>query len=398
MKLREYQIELSDQAKDIVNRYWIVYLALEVRVWKTFISLETAKKLWCERVLFLTKLKAISSITKDYEYYKNDFDIQIINYESIHKLENNNFDLVICDEAHCLWSFPKPNNKFKEIKKRFSNKKFILLSGTPQPENSSQLFHQFYLKVWNDYKNFYGWAKDFVKVKLIFTSYWQSNDYSDADYEKIMRYVWKLMITYTQKEAWFTSEVEEQILYVEMKEETYKLANKLKRDKVIIWKTETILADTKVKEMQKLHQIFSWTIKFESWNSQILDTTKAEFIKEYFKWKKICIFYKFKEEKNLIKQVFGSEITDDLQNKDLNIMSQIVSWREGVNLSHLDYIVYLNIDFSAVSYWQSRARTQSIDRLKTKIYWIFSKKGLETLIYKSVQNKKNFTSKIYEKC
>jgi superfamily II DNA or RNA helicase len=79
-------------------------------------------------VLFLTKLKAISSIQKDYEFYKQDFEIQIINYESIHKLDNNNFDLIICDESHSLATFPKPNNKFKEIKKRFSNKKFILLS------------------------------------------------------------------------------------------------------------------------------------------------------------------------------------------------------------------------------------------------------------------------------
>jgi hypothetical protein len=212
-----------------------------------------------------------------------------------------------------------------------------------------------------------------------------------------MKDVWHLIITYSQEQAWFISQVEEEILYVEMKEQTYNLANKLKKDKVIEWQREVILADTKVKEMQKLHQIFSWTIKFESWNSQILDTTKADFIKEYFKWKKIVIFYKFKEEKNLIKQVFWETITDDLQNKDLNIMSQIVSWREWINLSHLDFIVYLNIDFSAVSYWQSRARTQSIDRLKTKIYWIFSRKWLETQIYKTVQKKKNFTSKIYER-
>ena len=402
MQLRDYQITLSDQGVEILKKYWLVYYALEVRTWKTLISLETCKKslplIKGSKVLFITKLKAIPSIIKDYENYKNDFYCEIINYESLSKIKENDFDIIICDEAHSLGTFPKPNNKFKEIKKRFKNKAFILLSGTPNPENFSQMFHQFYLKVWQEYKNFYAWSKDFVKIKLLHTSYWVSNDYSDANYEKIMKHIWHLIITFTQKEAWFTSEVEEQILYVDMQPWIYELANKLKKDKIIQWKNEIVLADTKVKEMQKLHQIYSWTIKFESWNIQILDDTKAKFIKEYFKNKKICIFYKFKAEKELIKQVFWDTITDDLQNKDLNIMSQIVSGREWVNLSHLDYLVYLNIDFSAVSYWQSRARTQSKDRLKTKIFWIFSKWWLENQIYKTVQNKKNFTSKIYEKC
>jgi hypothetical protein len=65
-----------------------------------------------------------------------------------------------------------------------------------------------------------------------------------------------------------------------------------------------ILADTMVKEKQKCHQLFSWTIKFESGNTKIIDDTKALFIKEKFKKNKIGIFYNFKAERELLKQVY----------------------------------------------------------------------------------------------
>jgi len=76
---------------------------------------------------------------------------------------------------------------------------------------------------------------------------------------------------------------------------------------------------------------------------------------------------------------------------------QIVSGREGINLSKADVLVYYNIDFSAVSYWQSRARLQTINRDKIDIYWIFSKNGIEEHIYKSVCKKKNFTLQTFKK-
>ena len=78
--------------------------------------------------------------------------------------------------------------------------------------------------------------------------------------------------------------------------------------------------------------------------------------------------------------------------------SQIVSGREGINLSSADALVFLNIDFSAVSYWQSRARIQTKDRTKdAHIYWIFAKGGIEEKIYKAVMNKKDYTLEHFKK-
>ena len=97
-----------------------------------------------------------------------------------------------------------------------------------------------------------------------------------------------------------------------MSDLTYSLAARLKRDLVVEGKDEVILADTPVKLMMKLHQLYSGTIKFESGKSTVLDLSKAEFIKEKFEGKKIGIFYKFKAELEALKRVFKDTLVTDL--------------------------------------------------------------------------------------
>jgi hypothetical protein len=133
----------------------------------------------------------------------------------------------------------------------------------------------------------------------------------------------------------------------------------------------------------------------------VLDLSKAEFIKEKFKGKKIGIFYKFKEEFNALIQVFGAEnLTTDLsifESTDKNIALQIVSGREGISLKQADCLVYYNIDFSATSYWQSKDRMTTKDRLDNDVYWIFTKGGIENDIYKTVIKKKDYTINHFKK-
>ena len=168
----------------------------------------------------------------------------------------------------------------------------------------------------------------------------------------------------------------------------------LKKDLVVQGKEEVILADTAVKLMTKVHQLCSGTVKFESGNSKVLDLTKAKFIKKKFKGKKIGIFYKFKEELNALKEVFGDDLCTELTDftdSDKSIALQIVSGREGISLRQAAALVYYNIDFSATSYWQSRDRMTTKDRLKNDVYWIFSRGGIEHEIYKAVIKKKDYT-------
>ena len=227
------------------------------------------------------------------------------------------------------------------------------------------------------------------------------NDYSNALKEKVEQHTKPYMISFTQGEAGFKSHIDEEILKVEAPENIKQIAKTLKRDLVVQGKEEVILADTGAKLMQKLHQIYSGTVKFESGNSMVLSTYKADYIKERFKKNKIGIFYKFVEELNALKQAFGDDLTTELEVFDKTdckvIALQIVSGREGISLRNAEYLLFYNIDFSATSYWQARDRMTTKDRGYNKVYWIFSDCGIEHDIYKVVNQKKNYTKSHFEK-
>jgi hypothetical protein len=401
-KLREYQQRIAIDAHFKLIDYHIVYLAMEVRTGKTLTALETAKLYGAKNVLFLTKKKAISSIQNDYDNFGYSFNLTIINNESVH-LINDTFDLLISDEHHRNGAFPKPNKVTKLLKQRYSNLPMIFLSGTPHPESYSQIFHQFWISNYSpfrNYINFYKWANDYVIVTQKYLGFAKVNDYSAAKYEMIKSVIDKYFISFTQTDAGFETSVNENILYCEMLDTTYDLIKRLRKDKVLEGKNEVVLADTGVKEMSKIHQMYSGTVKFESGNTKILDYTKGWFIKDKFKDSKIAIFYKFKAEYDLLKMCFGENLTNDLDEfntTDKNIALQFVSGREGISLAKAKYIVAYNIDFSAVTYFQFRDRMSAIDRPLNTLYWIFAKNGIENKIYKSVSNKKDFTLNVFKK-
>ena len=397
MELRPYQKEIAEKATKILSECGFVYLSMEVRCGKTLTALETCKLYQAKKVLFITKIKAFSSIQGDYNNFGYKFDITIINKESIHKVESNDFDVVVIDEAHGLSAFPKASKYQKDIRKRFSKKPIIFLSGTPTPESFSQWYHQLQVtdkSPFRHYTNFYKWANDYVNITEQNLGYARVKVYKDGKEQLILKSVQPYIITFTQAEAGFTSEVNEHILYCDMQPITYEIIKRLKRDKIVQGTSGLILGDTGVKLMQKIHQLSSGTCKFEDGTSKVIDYSKARFIEERFRFNKIAIFYKFKEELNALKSVYGSDLTEDLYefNKTNKVIAlQIISGREGISLKNAKYLVYYNIDFSATSYWQSRDRLTTMDRTTNDVYWIFSKGGIEKNVYKSVMNKKNYT-------
>ena len=404
MELRDYQDRLAKKATKILKECGFVYLSMEVRTGKTITALETAYNFGAERVLFITKIKAFSSIKSDYDNIGYLYNLTIINKESLHTIEENDFDVVIIDEAHGLAAFPKASKYQKDIRKRFSKKPIIFLSGTTTPESFSQWYHQLQVtdkSPFKQYTNFYKWANDYVNVTEQNLGYARVKVYKDGKEHQILKSVQPYILTFTQAEAGFTSEVNEHILECTMEDITYDIIKRLKRDKIVQGKSGLILGDTGVKLMQKVHQLSSGTCKFEDGTSMVIDYSKAKFIKWKFENEKIAIFYKFKEELNALRQVYGAEnLTEDLDEFNTTnkvIALQIVSGREGISLKNAKYLVYYNIDFSATSYWQSRDRLTTMDRSSNDVYWVFAKGGIENAIYKSVLNKKNFTLNLFKK-
>lgn len=401
MILRDYQVEISDKAVKILRKYKLVYLAMEVRTGKTLTSLATAYLFGAKRILFVTKKKAIEDIVKQAASMRFDMEVYVTNYEQLHNVEYG-WDLIIIDEAHSLGAFPIASGRAKELKRICVATPIIYLSGTPTPESYSQIYHQFYVSTFSPfafYKTFYKWAIDYVSVSKKWIGGHAHNDYSNADQAMIDGASKHLFLTYTQEEAGFESLVKENICYVKMQPSTYSFANRLKIDKIITnGESQSVLADTGVKLMSKLHQIYSGSVIIDepSREAKAFDYSKAEFIRDKFKGQRIAIFYKFAAELAILSWALGEQIgfdADGFNSGKFNIFaSQILSGREGINLSSADALVFFNIDFSATSYWQARARLQTKDREKeAQIYWIFSEGGIEDKIYKAVCEKKDYT-------
>lgn len=400
--LRPYQQDIVEKTRVLLmgpKRF--AYLSMEVRTGKTLTALSAIDHIVdVNEMVFVTKKKAIAGIQKDYKALAPKYKCTFINYESLHKLDVSKIDAIVFDEAHDMGAFPKPSNRAKEARALVlkHNPYVIFLSGTPSPESYSQMYHQMWVLGSRSpftEPTFYKWAHTYVKVWERMINGFRVHDYSNAYQDKVMDAIKPYMISYTQSEAGFTSKVNEHVLKVTMSDTTYKIADKLKRDLVFEGKEDVILADTPVKLMQKLHQIYSGTVILESGKAIILDKTKAEFIREKFAGKRIAVFYKFQAELECLLSVFQEDMTTDLgkfhAGECNNFAIQIVTGREGISLKEADFLVYYNIDFSATSYWQSRDRLTTMDRLENNVYWIFADGGIEEKIYKVVQGKKPYT-------
>ena len=396
MILRDYQIDIANKANELLIKYKIAYLAMQTRTGKTTTALYAAALYGAVNVLFVTKKKVITSIQTDYNKMAYPFSITVINYESVHKVKGV-FDLIICDEASCIGQFPKPNNRCKTMKQIAVGKPIIYLSATSSPESYSQLYHQFWISSYSpfsQYKNFYRFADDFVTIKKKYLYNREINDYSDCNGAKLFKVTRHLFLTYTQEQAGFKVKVTEKVLRVQLPDSLHKIIKTLNKNKIYVDNGFEIVADTAVKLMQKTHQLCSGTVIDEN-DYNIVSDYKAKFIKDNFKGQKLAIFYKFKSEGEMLKNVFPnfSEVAEEFQEGDRDVfLGQFLSAREGIRLDKADAIIFLNIDHAFLSYEQAKNRIASFERKESAIlYWLFSDKGIEWRIYNQVNAKKNYT-------
>lgn len=406
MILRDYQINLSTRAAELLRLRGLVLLIMQVRTGKTLTALNTCEILDAKKVLFVTKKKVVSSIESDFKSMGYAYSLAVTNYDQLHHFKSG-YDVVIVDEFHSFGTYPKPSLRTKRLKEICVGAMVIMLSGTPSPESYSQFFNALSVSEkgpWATYKNFYSWAKHYIDVRLKYVYNRQINDYSHAKESKVFNDIEPYVIRFTQEEAGFTTVASDQIVLVPTPEVILNAIKLLSRDK--IFKTAngyTVLADTAVKLMLKVHQLSSGTIKTEEGEYIPFCDFKARFIQHEFKGKKIAIFYKYIAERTHLEKVFNGSIVEtpeEFNSTDHTkiYISQIQSGREGINLSSADCLVMYNIDFSALSYWQARERMQSKDRVKdSTVYWIMSTDGIEKKIYDVVQNKKDFTLNHFKK-
>lgn len=404
MELRPHQIEKSKELLFVLKRHKLAYLRGEVRSGKTITVLETARLFNVNNVLFITKKKAISSIQSDFDKLNFQYTILITNYESVHKINRKDFDLVIYDECHTLGGFPKPSVRTKLIKKRFSNIPCILLSGTPAAESYSQFYHQFFISAFSPFEetNFYKWARNYVTIEKKKIGTHEVNDYSKANKKAIEEVIKPFTIIMTQNDAGIESNIKEYYLKVETPKGINYLVNKLIKDRAIEGKKGFIMAETPAKLQSKVHQICNGTVILETTEGEsipvVLHNFKGVFIKNYFKEKKIVIMYYYQSELEILKKCYGDCITTDLSEFDKSNKSLAIqqSSTEGMNLSKAECIVYYNFHFSGKNYIQSRDRLTVKGREKNDVYFILEKPGINSKILKAIQEKKDYNSVMFK--
>lgn len=396
--LEPHQLANAEKGIKILQEFGMVYLSMETRTGKTRTSLKIAELGNFKNVLCLTKKDAIEDFVTQYKEEGFNYKLTVLNYEQLHKVSPE-FDLYILDEAHSLGAFPKPSEKTKKLKKLIGSTPVVYASGTPWSESGSQLFHQFWISKRSPFSQnvFYKWAVEFVNIKKEMRQGNLINNYKNAKFDVIIPKIQHLLIKTTQKEAGFkNTEIIEEIKFVKPDSRVYSLVDLILKDGVYTFKDgKSIVCDTAVKKQSKIHQIFSGTVKTECGDYKILDYSKANYIKENYKGKKIAIFFKFIAEGKALKDVFPNwtDSAKEFNNSnDLVYIKQIQSGSMGVNLASADVLIFYNIDFSVMQYIQAKARIQNMRKETAAIiHWIFTENGIESKIYQTLQKKESYT-------
>lgn len=404
MKLYEHQEEVINQAKPILKDYKLVYIAAETRTGKTLAAIHLLKDDY-KSILVITKKKAISSWISDIKLSNvNNFDV--INYEAVHKLTHNNYDVIVLDESHSIGSYPKPSERAKQIKEIAKAKSIVYLSATPSAETFSQIYHQFWISSFTPFeeKSFYQWYRNYGTPDQIFIRGVWLMQYKAAIEDKIMDKIGNLIVTMTKQKANFDVIVNEKIHQVEVNEQYLKALNGFYKNRVLtIDSRYEIVAESSASALNKLHQLNGGTIKLNDKDSMVLSNHKVNYIKSNLgKENKIVILCNYVKERDLLLSSLASS-TDEVEkfkSEDYKyFVGHIKTFSEGVDFSYADTMIIYSLNFSATTYLQSRERLANKKRTRPiTVHYLFTKGGVDEYIYKAVSNKMNFTSSYYKGC
>jgi len=98
----------------------------------------------------------------------------------------------------------------------------------------------------------------------------------------------------------------------------------------------------------------------------------------------------------MLRETFGDRATDSPEkfnnNEDAVFIGQVRASREGVNLATAEFLLFYGIEYSSLSYLQSRDRASFLGRTTPpKVHYIFALNGIEPRVLEQVRAKKDFT-------
>lgn len=388
-----HQIKVAALALPILKTKGYVYINGQPRSGKTLTSILVAEETAASKVMVLTKKAAIEGWLKFTELASKTYTV--INYEQLGKIENrtikfkynpNDYQLVIIDESHNIGAFPKPSARQKVIKVFCKDLPHIHLSGTPIIESACTIYHQMALGRFNPfytYLNFYHFHREFGIPSSIWIRGQQVPQY-DKFKPELLDVIQRFTVYMSQADAGITTEVKDEVHYIELDSITKALYNKLLNDKVVKFNDDNeLIADSTMKLRTALHQLEGGTIKLDDDYIILPQATKAEYIKQKFgDTEDIGIMCHFIAERTKLRQIF----------KHAQLFSSNAH-AEGVDLSYLKHFIIYSSDYSGARFVQRRERIANINGSNTTtVHHILVKKAISDQVYAMVSKKRDFNN------
>lgn len=410
-----HQHELCEIALPILKELGWVYLATEERTGKSLTAIMIAEETRASRVLILTKSKAVPGWEKTINNYIHLNSYVVSTYQSVHKINHLQFDIVILDEPHAFISgYPKPSETWKKVFNLVYGLPIIYCSATPYAQGTQLIYHQLRLCAWGPfdrYNSFYDWYKVFAErdkegnfqVKYIGNSMKPPIDYTKIQHDKVIKIIEHGFVTKTRKELDFEYEPEDKLHYIELSNKTKNIYNHILKYKALEFNhRETnrdylITCDTSMKLRTTLHMIEGGVCKItEIINNKPVEhyldlplNDKVDYIlKTWGDTKDLVIMYNYKAEEIKLNKYFNHAK-----------ILQATSYAEGVDLSMHKHLVIYSQDFSTSRHTQRRARQANKERTEPIIvHFLLVKKATSEQVYKTVSiNKQNFVDSVFER-
>ncbi|BAM63078.1 DEAD-like helicase superfamily protein [Edwardsiella phage ETP-1] len=387
-----HQLELSDVALAILRENGLAYLANEERTGKTLTAILVSEKSSAERILVVTKKKALTGWEETLAAFKHAKQYVVTNYHQAHK-QGSNFDLVILDEAHnYISSFPKPGKIHKELMPICKGKPILYISATPYAQGPQMLFNQFKLSSyspWYKHSNFYSWFRVYGKPYTKEINGINIPQYDRCNTEMVLDCVKHLFITKTRADLGFEHEPEDKLHFIELATNTKAVYNALLKDKLVQLSVGKVVCDSAAKLRTTLHQLEGGTVKIDNKSHVLANNEKIDYIKEHFgDTGKLAIMYNFIGEGVKLNQAF----------KHAAIL-QATSFAEGVDLHKYDELVIYSQDYSTARHTQRRARQCNQKRDKPiVVHFLLVANAISSQVYKTVSvNKRNYVDSVFER-
>lgn len=390
---REHQIEGATWALQTIRKNGLAYLAWKERTGKTLTALLTVEYSIAKYCLIVTKKKAIPGWDDTLSNWKHTKRFDVINYESIHKMNSEKYDFIILDEAHHAISGIGHTSKTWKAVKRFTSKKPILyLSATPYAEHVGLLYNQLKLSDWCPfkYKNFFDFYSVYGIPNMVRTPYGLIDQRNEYETEEVLNLVSHLFNFKTRLDVGITVEPIVNVVKIPLSAETTELMKKWKNDKYIKVDGIEVLGDSDAKVRMVHYQLEGGTVIANPKDTILIKSReKINYILNNYNGV-YAVMAHFIAERTLLSLLLPK--TTVILSSDGDA--------EGIDLSHIDKLIVYSMSFKTSKHTQRVARQANYNRVNPIVVDVLvaDKPGIGLAVYDAVAVKEqNFNKSSYER-